>query len=80
MTGPAPDRAPIERKVTAATIAATIVGILVTVLNAAEADASLLGGLPAWVQHAVTLIAPPLATFWAGWRARHTPRTDTAAR
>jgi hypothetical protein len=66
--------APIERKVTAATAASLVVGIVVAVLNAAVADASLLGPLPQWLQSLILAVAPPLLTFLGGWQARHTPR------
>lgn len=66
--------APIEAKVTAATWAAAAVGVLITVLNTAAADSSLLGSLPPWLQGVLTVVIPPLATFLSGWKARHTPR------
>lgn len=73
-TSPAP-KAPVEAKVTAATIAAVAVGVVITVLNAAVADDQLLGALPPWLQGILTVVVPPLVTFLAGWKARHTPRT-----
>ena len=65
---------PVEKKVTAATLAATAVGVAVAVLNAVVGDSDLLGSLPpAWQSVAVVLV-PPLVTFAAAWQARHTPR------
>lgn len=74
-----PATGPVETKVKAATWAAAAVGVLITVLNAVAADSSLLGALPAWLQGVVTVAAPPLVTFLAGWKARHTPRPQTPA-
>lgn len=75
-TTPTPPAEPVETKVKAATGVAAVLAVIVTVLNAAAADSSLLGSLPAWLQGVVLLLAPPLATFYAGWKARHTPRPD----
>lgn len=72
-------RAVVELKVVASTAAAGIAGVGVTVLNEALGDNALLGALPPWSQTLITLFVPPLATFLAGWKARHTPRPDLAA-
>ncbi|WP_326739156.1 holin [Streptomyces sp. NBC_01022] len=69
--------APIETKVTAATVMTFAVGIAAAVLNAVQADSSLLGSLPAWLQAPVLALVPAGLAFLAGYRARHTPR-DTA--
>lgn len=66
--------APIEAKVTAATAASFAVGVVVAVLNAIVADASLLGPLPPWAQSVVLGVAPAMLTFLSGWQAEHTPR------
>jgi hypothetical protein len=66
----------IEAKVAAATAASTAAGIGVAVLNDVQADHSMLGGTPAWLQAAILTLAPPAAVFLAGYRARHTPRPD----
>lgn len=68
---------PVESKVKAATFAAFAVGVLVSVLNEAQANSALLGALPPWVQAVVLVAFPPLVTFLSGWQARHTPRSDT---
>ncbi|MEV6565850.1 holin [Streptomyces kronopolitis] len=64
---------PVEAKVKAAASIAGVLALIVTVLNAA-AESPLLGDLPPWLQGAILLLAPPLATFYAAWKARHTPR------
>lgn len=69
--------APVEKKVTAATWAAALVGIAITVLNELPGNAQLMGPLPAWLQGVLTVVVPPLVTFLSGWAARHTPRTGT---
>lgn len=66
--------APIEAKVKASTLTATVVGVLVTVLNTAVGNSQLMGSLPTWLQSLLTLVIPPLATFLAGYAAPHTPR------
>lgn len=70
--------APIERKVTASTGMATVVGALITILNAAVGNNQLMGVLPPWLQSLLTLVGPPLAVFLAGWAAPHTPRVTAA--
>jgi len=65
----------VEAKVVAATAISTGVGIGVAILNDVEADHSLLGGMPAWAQALVLVVVPPVATFLAGYQAKHTPRT-----
>lgn len=70
--------APVERKVAASTGAATLLALVITILNAVVADSALLGGLPPAVQSLITLFAPPLVVFLAGYQARHTPRLPGA--
>ena len=67
--------APVETKVRAATVVATVVGLVVTVLNAVGTNSALLGSTPAWLQSIVILLAPPLAVFLTAWAAPHSPRT-----
>lgn len=69
-------RALVELKVIASTGAGLTAGVAVTVLNQAVADDALLGPVPTWGQTLITMLAPPLITFLAGWSARHTPRPD----
>lgn len=66
--------APIESKVTAATAMTFVVGLAVAVLNAVQADTSLLGPLPSWLQAPLLALVPAALTFLAGYKARHTPR------
>ncbi|MEU9199029.1 holin [Streptomyces sp. NPDC048332] len=66
--------APVETKVKASSVTAVLVGLVVAVLNDVEADASLLGPLPAWLQGLVLALAPGALVFLAGYRTRHTPR------
>lgn len=70
--------APIEAKVKASTAVATVVGVLVTLLNTAVGNSQLMGSMPSWLQSLLTLVVPPLATFLAGWVAPHTPRVTAA--
>lgn len=66
----------VEAKVAAATAASTGVGIAIAVLNDVEADQSMLGSTPAWLQALILVVAPPLAAGLAGWKAKHTPRPE----
>lgn len=67
----------IEAKVKAATVA---VYLLCTgglaIVNAVQGDTSLLGFLPVWAEPFVVGILPALASFIAGYQAKHTPRPD----
>lgn len=69
-----PTEAPVEKKVTVATIAAFVVGVLIAILNAVQANPDLLGGLPTWLQSLLLVLIPTLATFGGGYLAPHTPR------
>ncbi|MFZ3595022.1 holin [Streptomyces sp. BH104] len=69
---------PVETKVKAATVMATVLAVIVTVLNAVSADSTLLGELPGWLQSVIILVTVPLSTFYAGWKARHTPKPTQA--
>lgn len=69
----------IEVKVIASTAATAAAGIGVAVLNDVQADHSLLGSTPAWLQAAILTVVPPAAAFLAGYRARHTPRPEDTA-
>lgn len=70
--------APIERKVSASTAMATVVGALITILNSAVGNNQLMGALPSWLQSLLTLVGPPLAVFFAGFYAPHTARVTPA--
>lgn len=71
--------APVEQKVSAATLASLAAAIAITLLNATVGDTELLGSAPAWLQHLATLIVPPLITFLGGYSARHTPRLGSTS-
>lgn len=70
--------APVEAKVKASTAATFAVSLLAMLLNAVVGNSQLLHPLPAWLQGLVIAVAPPLATFVAGWAAPHTPRVTAA--
>lgn len=63
-TGPP---AVVEAKVVASSLVALVVSVVVAALNAVQADSALLGGLPPWAQALILAVAPPLATFLAGY-------------
>jgi hypothetical protein len=67
--------APIESKVSAATIATAASGLAVWALQTYAFH----GELPLPVAAAVTTVVPALCAFIAGWAARHTPRPDLQA-
>jgi hypothetical protein len=64
----------IEAKVIAATAAAFVVSVTVSLLNQVQDDHALLGSLPGALQFVILAVAPTAATFMAGYVARHTPR------
>lgn len=66
--------APVEKKVSAATLGGLAAAVAITILNGTVGDTELLGSAPAWLQHLATLIVPPLVVFLSGYNARHTPR------
>lgn len=71
--------APVEKKVSAATLGSLAAAVAITLLNATIGDTELLGSAPAWLQHLATLIVPPLVTFLSGYNARHTPRIGSTS-
>lgn len=70
---PVPARV-VETKVLVATAITGLAGLGGAMLNAFVGSSALLGSLPAWAQFLVVVLAPPLATFLAGYAAPHTPR------
>jgi hypothetical protein len=64
----------VERKVKAATTAATIVAAIVSVLGLYVFH----GAVPDWATGAIGGIVTGALTFVAGWLAKHTPRTPPA--
>jgi hypothetical protein len=70
--------APLEKKVTAATIAAYLGSTgLLAVLTAIQDNAGLLAGLPDPVEPFLLALVPTAITAVAGWAAKHTPRGIT---
>ncbi|GAA2098629.1 hypothetical protein GCM10009801_69810 [Streptomyces albiaxialis] len=72
--------APVERKVTASSVAAFVASAgLLAVLTAVQENNGLVGGLPDAVEPVVLALVPTAVTFVSGWMARHTPRADADA-
>jgi hypothetical protein len=69
------NEAPVERKVTAATVAAGVAGIVLALLTWLQDNPALITALPDTYEGIVWLIVPTLVTFVAGWSAPHTPRS-----
>jgi hypothetical protein len=69
---------PVERKVTFATSAAYLgfTGLL-GILAAVQDNERLLEPVPDGLSPFLLAIIPTLATFAAGWKAKHTPRETT---
>jgi VIT1/CCC1 family predicted Fe2+/Mn2+ transporter len=67
--------AAIETKVAAATATTFLAGLAIAILNAVQADTTLLGPLPAWLQAPLLALVPAALTLLAGYQARHTPRS-----
>jgi hypothetical protein len=61
----------VETKVKAASTAAAITGLLLSLLGAYVFR----GAVPEWGQAAIDTVVTGGLTFVAGWLARHTPRT-----
>lgn len=57
----------VEVKVTSATVGSLVASIGLAVLNATVADSTVLGGLPAWLQWLIIVIAPTLITYLSGY-------------
>ncbi|MEU2181222.1 holin [Streptomyces thermolilacinus] len=71
--------APIEKKVTAASIAAYLASTgLLAVLTAIQDNAGLVAGLPDGLEPFLLALVPTGLTFAGGWAAKHTPRGPAA--
>jgi hypothetical protein len=71
--------APVEKKVTAASVAAYLASTgLLAILTAIQDNAGLVGGLPDALEPFVLALVPTAVTFVAGWAAKHTPRGPIA--
>ncbi|MFI0827312.1 holin [Streptomyces roseolus] len=69
--------APVEKKVTAASIAAYLGSTgLLAVLAAVQDNDRLLGPMPDSVTPFVLALIPTAITAVSGWAAKHTPRPD----
>lgn len=72
--------APVEKKVTAASVAAYLGSTgLLAILAAVQGDARLVGALPDGLSPFVLALVPTVITAVAGWAAKHTPRPTPAA-
>ncbi|WP_440063759.1 hypothetical protein [Streptosporangium sp. OZ121] len=74
---PVTESVPIERKVTAAS-AGSYLSLLagLTVLQAVQADLDLIAWLPDALETLLIPLLPGLASYLAGFKARHTARPD----
>lgn len=79
MTTPVTTPAPIEKKVTAATIA-TYFGsvVMLAILGAVSSNPLLISGLPDWIEAILIPVIPALVTFFTAYRTAHTPRPEDA--
>jgi hypothetical protein len=57
----------VEVKVKVATYASIVAGAGIAILNAAVADQSLLGSLPAWLQFVLIALVPGAITWLGGY-------------
>lgn len=81
MTPPAPSPAapakPVEKKVTWATVGTYLGSVAgLAILNAVSSDATLISGLPDWLETLLLPVIPAGIAFLSGYQARHTPRPD----
>jgi hypothetical protein len=67
----------VERKVTAATVAAYVgLAAVAYVIELVAAEPIIVSPLPDVLEPLVLALVPALAALVAGYRARHTPRPD----
>jgi hypothetical protein len=66
----------VETKVVAATASSLAIGLAIALLNGAQSNTPLLGGLPLWLQYLLLVAVPPVLAFLVGYAAPHTPRPD----
>lgn len=77
---PTAGKAPVEKKVTWATVGAYLGGLaLMAIVNAVSSDPGLVGALPDALEMFVVPLVPTVVAFVSGWVARHTPRPDLPA-
>ena len=65
-----------ELKVLAMTGVVAVASAAGAVLNSVQADSSLLGGMPTWLQSLLIVVAPTGGAYLVGWSTKHTPRND----
>lgn len=68
--------APVEKKVTAATLTAGGVGVILAILTWVQDNPGLLSGLPNWLEGLLYVILTPVMVYVAGYSAPHTPRAS----
>lgn len=75
-----PAKGPVEKKVTWASVG-TYLGLVavLAVVNAVNSDATLISGLPDWLETLLLPLIPAAVSFLSGYTAKHTPRTDAEA-
>jgi hypothetical protein len=56
-------------KMVASTVVTTVIGIVVAILNALQADPSLFGDLPTPVQSLILVVIPPILAGFAAYQA-----------
>jgi len=67
--------APVEKKVTAATVATYLASTgLLAILAAAQGNAELVGFRPDGLAPFVLAVIPTAIAFVSGWAAKHSPR------
>lgn len=69
------NNAPVERKVTAATVGSVVAGIVLALLTWLNDNPGLIESIPDQYEGFVWLIVPSLIVFLSGWSAPHTPRS-----
>jgi hypothetical protein len=69
----------VELKVITSTFASLAVGIGLAILNAVQADHSMMGSLGPTYQAIILAIVPALITGLVGYQTRHTARPDLGA-
>lgn len=74
MTSSTP-KAPVETKVTAATLATGLAGVVLALLTWLQDNPGLISALPDTYEGMLWLLVPVLITFISGWLAPHTPRS-----
>lgn len=74
MTRPAQPKAPVEAKVTWASVATYIGSLVGLAVLQGVADTELIAALPAVIEPFVLALVPAATSFLTGYRTRHTPR------